>query len=167
MKQKKTLSVILAVCLVLLLAAVLVCLTVGELTRDHTAEACVKLLNDHSWTVIRQERLACTGEEFINGTPDITFSQYVTEVRGIKLQKNDALVLYSFVLGEQCLDYTFDSYILTREGKILCGAIWYSEVMNTEGMGSTIHDAYHYYPLETSERDLRRFAIQEVTNFAR
>lgn len=154
----------LIVAVIVALAAALTFLTVEELNRDHTGEACVKLLNDHSWTVKRQERLACTGEEFINGTPDITFSQYVTEVRGIKLQKNDALVCYSFELGEQCLDNTFKSYILTREGEILCGAVWYAEVMNTEGMGSTKHDSHNYYPLDTSERDLRRFAIMEVTN---
>lgn len=155
----------LIVAVIVVLAAALTFLTVEELNRDHTGEACVKLLRDHTWTVKSQKKQACTGKEFVNGVnADITFVQYVTEVVGIELHPNDSLVCYTFDLEEQCLDYSFQSYILTREGEILCGAVWYAEVMNTEGMGSTKHDLHHYYPLDTSERDLRRFAIMEVTN---
>lgn len=128
---------------------------------------CLKILTEAGWHVRERSYVGVgsgsfTGQDFISGeVGDITFAAYVIEGLGISISNDDALYGYEYVLEETCIERPFRAYFLARNGKLLCGAIWYVEVV--EGLGTTTHGPDDYYPVNTPIGQLRREAIRNLT----
>lgn len=107
-----------------------------------------------------------SGADFLAGLGDITFTEYVTQVRGIEIHPSDQLKGYSYVLEEIGIKSPLHVFILERDGKLLCAALWGAEILhNYEGHPGTYrsrHDFDTYWDIATPLETVRQEMLSQI-----
>lgn len=127
-----------------------------------------QLLNKNNWSVSSRVTSGIgmgemSGMLFKSGTLDSGFTEYVTDTLGIKINDNDNLRGYAYILENVCIERNVRAYFLEKDGELLCAAVWVAE--DIPSVGRTFHNKDSFFPLNSSLRDIRVDVIKKLYKY--